>query len=98
MAWRIVYHPLVRGDLRSLGRAEARRVLKAIEKRVQHGEPHKSGKPLARDLAGCRRIRVGATRIVYKVNVDRIEVLVIAIGPRREDQIYRRAQTRVQEP
>lgn len=98
MSWRIVYHPLVRDDLRSLGRAEARRILNAIEKRVQQGEPDKSGKLLRRGLAGCRRIRVGATRIVYKVDADRIEVLVIAVGPRRNNQIYRRAQSRVQEP
>ena len=98
MQWRVVYHPQVRGDLRALGRAQAKRILKAIEKRVQNGQPHNTGKPLGRDLVGCRRIRVGATRIVCKVNLDRIEVLVIAVGPRRDDVIYQRAQRRVQEP
>ena len=99
MAWTIIYHPDVPGDLRALGRAEARRIVEAIDQRLRLGEPDKTGKTLRQDLAGCRRLRIGQTRVVYRVDAKaneakRKEVLVIAVGPRRDDEIYRRAKKR----
>jgi mRNA interferase RelE/StbE len=93
--WTVNYHPGVEQDLRQLGRAEARAILKVIEERIMHGEPDKPGKPLAGVLAGCRRIRTGQTRIVYRVDGERIEVLVIAVGMRRDNEIYDVAGGRV---
>lgn len=79
-------------DLEALGRYEARAVLKAIEQRIRDGEPDKSGKPLSGELAGCRRIRSGDVRIVYRVDAGIVEVLIIAAGPRRNDEVYRTAR------
>jgi len=94
MAWTVLYHPDVPADLRALGRAEAARIVKAIDTRLRRGEPHKAGKPLGHDLAGCRRLRIGDTRIVYRVDQRNVEVLVIAVGPRRDEAVYRRAGKR----
>ena len=93
--WTVNYHPAVEQDLRSLGRAEAKIILKVIEERIAQGEPDKLGKPLRGDLSACRRIRTGQTRIVYRVDGDRIEVLIIAVGMRRDNEIYDSASSRV---
>ncbi|WP_432263196.1 type II toxin-antitoxin system RelE family toxin [Cupriavidus sp. TMH.W2] len=95
MAWTVSYHPEVEHDLLSLGRTEARAILKVIEERIANGEPDKLGKPLAGQLTGCRRIRTGQTRIVYRVDGERIEVLIIAVGMRRDNEIYDAASSRV---
>jgi len=95
MVWVVNYHPDVDEDLRSLGRTQARAILSVIEKRVMHGEPDKSGKPLSGQLSGCRRIRTGQIRIVYRVDGERIEVLIIAVGMRRDNEIYEAASSRV---
>lgn len=95
MAWTINYHPDVEQDLLSLGRTEARAILKVIEERIAQGEPDKLGKPFAGELSGCRRIRTGQTRIVYRVDGDRIEVLIIAVGMRRDNEIYDTASSRI---
>ena len=95
MAWSVSYHPAVEQDLRSLGRTEARAVLKVIDERIVRGEPDKLGTSLAGALSGCRRIRTGQTRIVYRVDGDRIEVLIIAVGMRRDNEIYDAASSRV---
>jgi mRNA interferase RelE/StbE len=95
MAWTVKYHPEVEVDLRQLGRVEARAILKVIGERIALGEPDKLGKPLAGQLAGCRRIRTGQTRIVYRVDGARIEVLVIAVGMRRDNEIYDAASGRM---
>jgi mRNA interferase RelE/StbE len=49
-------------------------------------EPEKQGKMLTGELSGLRSIRaVGQRyRIIYRVEAKRVEVLVIAIGLRRE--------------
>ena len=93
--WRVIYHPLVKSDLETLGRVEANAVLKVITERIKEGEPDKLGKPLSGQLAGCRRSRTGNTRIVYRINATAIEVLIIAVGMRRDDEIYDAAVSRV---
>jgi mRNA interferase RelE/StbE len=85
----------VEHDLRRLGKSEAKAILKVIEERIMNGEPDKLGKPLNGGLAGLRRIRTGQTRIVYRVYEERIEVLIIAVGMRRDNEIYDAANTRV---
>lgn len=95
MVWGVIYHPEVQGDLDQLGSAAANRILDVIEERVVNGEPDKSGKPLRASLAGCRRIRTGDTRIVYRVNGRAIQVLIVAVGVRRDAEVYGAAERRV---
>ena len=95
MTWRVIYHHEVSDDLDELGRYQARAVLKVIDERICQGSPEKAGKPLSGELAGCRRMRTGDVRIVYRVEASVIEVLIIAVGPRRDDEVYRTARRRV---
>lgn len=94
MKWTVRFHPEVEEDLRLLGRAEAQRLLKVVRERIAHGEPDKSGKPLRGSLAGCRRIRTGDVRVVYRVDGEEI-VVVLCIGARRDDEVYGAAVRRV---
>jgi len=94
MNWKVIYHPDVTGDLESLGRAEAARVIRVIDKRIRQGEPDKIGKPLHGSLAGYRRLRTGYIRIVYRINISMIEVIVVAVGIRRELEVYSKAERR----
>ena len=95
MVWGVIYHPEVQGDLDQLGSAAANRILDVIEERIIHGEPDKSGKPLRASLVGCRRIRTGDTRIVYRVDGRAIQVLIVAVGARRDEEVYGAAQRRL---
>lgn len=96
MVWEINYHPDVKQDLLSLGKVKAKAILKVIEERIAQGEPDKLGKLLTGELFGCRRIRTGQTRIIYRVDSGRIEVLIIAVGMRRDNEIYDTASSRVE--
>ena len=95
MNWQVIYHPDVAIDLRAIGQAEARIILGVINKRIKLGEPDKLGKALTGSLAGYRRIRTGSTRIVYRVNTQTIEVLIVAVGRRRDEEVYADAEKRV---
>ena len=90
--WNVIYHQEVESDLEILGYGEARRILKAIDERIVNGEPDKA--PLSGDLAGCRRMRVGNTRIVYQIQKKKIEVFIIAVGNRKDELIYKMAKKR----
>ena len=93
--WQIFYHPKVEEDLKYLGNHEANRVLKAIENRIAYDEPDKIGQKLSHELRGYQRLRVGDLRIVFKVFKKEIKVLVVAVGPRKDDYVYERAVGRV---
>jgi len=95
MAWGVNYHPDAQDDFDRLGSAAANRILDVIEERIENGEPDKSGKALNGSLAGCRRIRTGDTRIVYRVDGKAVEVLIIAVGARRDSEVYDAAKKRV---
>ena len=76
-----------------------RRVQEAIRQRTDGlaRDPDKQGKLLLGELKGFRSLRaVGQRyRIIYRVYKGRVEVLVVAVGLRREgdrEDIYRLAQ------
>ena len=94
MSWRVSYHHEVAYDLESLGAAAASRIMRVIDQRLRLGEPDKTGRPLAGVIAGYRRIRVGDTRIVYRVHVAGRQILIIAVGPRRREEVYKKAGKR----
>lgn len=94
MTWTVIYHPAVRDDLDVLGPAVANQILNVIEERIIHGEPEKAGKPLRHDLAGCRRIRTGSYRIIYRVDRAEVEVLIVAVGARDKERAYKKARKR----
>lgn len=75
---------------------EARRLLLDVSDRRERAllvkridalahEPEKQGKPLLGELAGLRSVRAAGQRyrIVYRVEREVVEVLVIALGRRR---------------
>ncbi len=79
---------LTRDALRALAKLDRptrRRVQGAIDKLAD--DPRPAGMIALRGVTGAYRIRVGDYRIVYTLHDDRLMVVVIDIGHRRE--IYR---------
>jgi mRNA interferase RelE/StbE len=60
----------------------------SISKRINglENDPEKQGKPLTDELAGYRSIRsVGQRyRIIYKIEAERVMVVVVTVGIRKE--------------
>ena len=94
MNWRVQLDPGVENDLKQLGSSEARRALKAIREKLAEGEPDKIGKTLRKPLEGCRRIREGDIRIVYRILAQR-RIWILCVGPRRDDEVYAIAKSRM---
>ena len=90
---------IIPSALEMLKNISDRRVREKIVERIDGlaEEPEKQGKALAAELDGYRSLRaVGQRyRIVYRINGDRIVVVVVAVGIRKEDDkkdIYALAQ------
>ena len=93
MNWTILYHHEVEDDLESIGPSAARRIVKAIDSTLTRA-PMKFGAPLSGNLTNFRKLRVGDHRVVYQVREKTVVVYVLAVGPRRDKEIYRAAVKR----
>ncbi len=65
-----------------------RRLFERLDRALEGlGEDAHRGKPLAGPLVGHRSLRVGSLRIVYRIEDEELEVLVLEIGQR--GSVYR---------
>lgn len=82
--YRIEFAKSVRKDFRKIGKRDASRILKVIDELGTTPRPPSCKKLAASELY---RIRVGNYRIVYEVFDDRLVILIVRIGDRKD--VYR---------
>lgn len=89
MSWKLLYSPEAARAIRKLDPPVRRRVRAALETLAE--DPWR-GKPLQLTLQGLRSWRTGDYRIVYRVEAERVVVMILAVGHRREvyDRLRRR--------
>jgi len=93
MSWAVIYHPDVEDDLKRVGSAAARRILRAIDSKLTQ-EPLQFGVPLSGNLSAFRKLRIGDYLVVYQVIESTVMVFVLAVGPRRDKEVYDTAAAR----
>jgi len=82
MRYEIEFRPSARKELRKLPHRDQVRLVRAVEKLAENPRP-----PGVKKLRGeddLYRIRAGDYRIVYQIQDDRLVVLVVRIGHRRD--------------
>ncbi len=88
MAWTVRYTETALRQLRNIDRQQARRIRTYLEHRVARaGDVRHYGKPLHGPLGDLWRYRVGDYRVIADIEDDRLTVLVLTVGHRRE--VYR---------
>jgi addiction module RelE/StbE family toxin len=68
-------------EFRKIGPSARTEILSAIAKKLTT-KPLEHGEPLARSLAGYRKLPVRQWRVVYYVEEAKVLVLVLAVGKR----------------
>ena len=81
MGWTLVYTASASRAITKLDPAVRRRLSAALQKLREVPD---RGKPLQLSLRGLRSWRTGDYRIVYRVVETRIEVIMVAVGHRRD--------------
>ena len=72
-------------DLKKLDRHTAALILGWIRKNLQNCEnPRQHGKGLSANKSGQWRYRVGDYRLLAKIEDDKITILILCVGHRRE--------------
>lgn len=99
MKWIVRYLPEAEEDLRRLDGSVIREVRKAIEKLKANPE---IGKPLGHkqvNLTGLRKVKLrkAGIRIIYCVFHERSEVLIVVVGSRADDEVYKIAARRMKD-
>lgn len=93
--WTVLLHPLVLSeDLKRLDPPVSRQIVQTLRKRLST-DPKAYGHPLGDEFAGLWRLRVGDYRAVYRIVENRVEVLVLKIGIRRDFEVYRQLVERL---
>jgi len=86
--WSVKFHPLVlKEDFKKIDPESQKKIVKQIAKKLRI-DPEKYGKALSGELHGYWRLRVGDYRVIYRIIKDRIEVLVVKVGIRRDLEVY----------
>lgn len=95
--WLLTYSAEAQLDVVGLDGSDRRMVEAGLLKLTT--DPLLRGHALGGNLAGFRSLVVGKKkiRIVYKVMDKHVLVLVIAIGHRRNDEVYLKAGTRTED-
>ena len=93
--WQVVIHPLVfEEDFRRISRDIQQEIIKAIRKKLTVA-PQSYGEPLLGDYKSYWKLRVGDFRVIYRINKNQLEVLVIKVGIRRDDEVYQALASRL---
>ncbi len=93
--WKIKIHRFVLSeDFHSITPPDQKIILKDIRKKLSLG-PKDYGKPLTGELKGYWRLRVKDYRVIYKIRDDIVEVIVVKVGPRRDEKVYKEMLLRI---
>jgi len=89
MAWKIEFDPAAIKELEKLDKPVEKRILKFLRDRVANLEdPRQIGGSLQGTRSGLWKYRVADYRVICSLEHDRLVVLVLQVGHRRE--VYNR--------
>lgn len=81
MTWEVVYTLTAKAAIRKLDPGTRNKVRAAVD---ELSKDPLQGKPLSFTLKGLRSWRTGDWRIIYKAEAERVVVVVVTVGHRRD--------------
>lgn len=88
MAWSVEFTRSAQKQLRKLDKPAAARIARYLRQRIATTDnPRRLGKALTGERGELWRYRVGDYRLICKIEDQRVTVLVLEVGHRRE--VYR---------
>ena len=85
MTWKVEWIDAAAKELRKLDKQIQRDILRYFRKRIAtDDDPYRLGKPLAGDKLGLWHYRVRNYRIICNIEKDKLTVLVIRVGHRKD--------------
>ena len=83
--WKVDYEEKAAEELAKLGNPVAKRIKKYLDTRIATNEdPRRFGEPLADNLSGLWKYRIGDYRVIADIQDELVLVLIVRIGHRRK--------------
>ena len=93
--FQIKVHALVlRNDFKKINQRNRSFILKTIYKKLGHS-PEKYGTPLRYNLKGYWKLKISDFRVIYKIEKKEVKVLVLKVGMRRDEGVYKEMLNRL---
>lgn len=88
MNWAVEFSKSAEKELRKLQKPDQKKIISYLKSRIQTAEnPRQFGKGLLGSFSGLWRYRVSDFRIICQIEDEKLTILVIQIGNRKE--VYR---------
>lgn len=85
VTWIVEFDDAARKELRKLDHQAQQEILRYLRERIATDEdPRRFGKALSRELAGLWRYRIQNYRIICSIEDQKLTVLVLRIGHRKD--------------
>lgn len=93
--WKIkIHHLVIDKDFKKIDKKDRSVILKTIYKKLSRS--HKEyGTPLRYELKGLWKLKISDYRVVYKIENREVKVLVLKVGMRRDEEVYREMLNRL---
>ncbi len=88
MSWKVLIHPLVEKDFKSIPQNDQKFILKTCIKKLST-HPDEYGKPLSGPFHTLWKLKIRHYRVIYQINKKEIKILVVKVGYRRDDKVYK---------
>ena len=85
---------VLKKDFKKIDKTGQQRIIKTIRKKLTL-KPKEFGKPLAGDLKGYWKLRIGEDRVIYEIEEEKVLVYVIVVGYRRDEEAYKKVISRL---
>lgn len=83
--WKVEWDERALRELKKLGKEAQKRILDYVITRLETDQnPRRFGEPLQANLKGLWRYRVSDWRVICRIEDEKITILILAIGHRRE--------------
>ena len=90
-----VHRKVITQDSKRFGDSTKEKIKKKCKELLSHA-PDKIGEPLQFALKGYRKLKIfDEYRIIYRVEKAQVLVFILAVGIRKDDEIYREALKRL---
>jgi len=87
--WKVKIHKLViASDFKKISKKDQSIIIKTIYKKLSTF-PDKYGSPLRHNLKGYWKLKVSVYRIIYRIEKEKVTVLVLKAGIRRDEEVYK---------
>lgn len=93
--WKIKVNPLIiKEDFKKISKKDQNHILKTIRKKLSKA-PEEYGAPLRHGLKGLWKLKISDYRVIYRIDKNEIQVLVLKVGIRRDEEVYKEMLNRL---